>query len=47
MKRERERVPKCSSTYRLTTPANSGAAAPNPTDPVEKSTRSGSFERDG
>ncbi|CAB4691384.1 unannotated protein [freshwater metagenome] len=47
IKRESGRLPKCASTYLLVTPANSGAAAPNPTEPVEKSTGSGSFVRDG
>jgi hypothetical protein len=41
------RGPKCASTYRRVTAANSGAAAPRPTEPVEKSTRSGSLVRLG
>ncbi len=45
--RECGRAPKCASTYRRVTAANSGAAAPRPTEPVEKSTPSGSFVRDG
>ena len=39
--------PKCESTYCLVTAANSGATAPKPTDPVEKSTVSGSFVLEG
>ena len=41
------RSPKCELTYRRTNPANSGAAAPKPTEPVEKSTGSGSLVREG
>jgi len=40
-------APKCASTYRRATAANSGAAAPSPTEPVEKSTVSGSLLRLG
>ena len=39
--------PKCASTYRRAVAANSGAAAPSPTDPVEKSGPSGSLVRLG
>ena len=45
--RLRGRGPKCASTYRRATAANSGAAAPSPTDPVEKSGPSGSLVRLG
>jgi hypothetical protein len=38
MNLDASRSPKCESTYRRTTPAKRGAAAPNPTYPVEKST---------
>jgi hypothetical protein len=47
MNRECGRAPKCASTYRRVTAANSGAAAPSPTEPVEKSTSSGSLVRLG
>ena len=36
----RGRGPKCASAYRRVAAANSGAAAPRPTEPVEKSGRS-------
>ena len=39
--------PKCESTYCLATAANKGATAPKPTEPVEKSTVSGSFVLEG
>ena len=45
--RLRGRGPKCASTYRRAAAANSGAAAPRPTEPVEKSTASGSLVRLG
>ena len=47
MNRLRGRGPKWASTYRRATAANSGAAAPSPTDPVEKSGPSGSLVRLG
>ena len=47
MNRLRGRGPKCASTYRRAAAANSGAAAPRPTEPVEKSGPSGSLVRLG
>ena len=41
------RGPKWSSTYLRVAAANTVAAGPSPTDPVEKSTRSGSLVRLG
>ncbi len=47
MKRPPVDEPKWLSTYRSASAANSGAAEPSPTEPVEKSTGYGSFVRDG
>ena len=40
-------APKWESVYRRVSAEKSGATAPRPTDPVEKSDTSGSFVRDG